>query len=265
MTWFRFNGFFSAPDLKEARDTPARRHETRESRAEMQDARAPQKSVLQFSGLLVVVGGGLLDLDLLHRLSARGADLVGADGGGDVIAEAGLVPRAIIGDFDSLADPHGWTEETTLLRIEEQETTDFEKVLYSTSAPLTVALGMTGRRFDHTLAALNAVARHAGERRIVLVDEYDLALAVSGRFSFALPRGQRVSVHPLGRVAFRRSEGLLYPLDGLVLDPAGRIGTSNEATADSISIEPEPASDLPYLVIMDRQHLERLLTGLHRS
>ena len=51
------------------------------------------------------------------------------------------------------------------MQIAEQETTDFEKAIYSTRAPVTVALGMTGKRFDHTLAALDAVTRYAAGGR----------------------------------------------------------------------------------------------------
>jgi len=135
---------------------------------------------MTFEGLLVIVGGGTVDFQLIRDLKAAGAHLVGADGGADQIVTAGEVPEAIIGDFDSLASPDRWIGRTQLLRIEEQDTTDFEKALYSTYAPVTIALGMTGRRFDHTLAALDAVARYARDRIIILVDEEDLAMALTG-------------------------------------------------------------------------------------
>lgn len=214
---------------------------------------------LQFEGLLVIVGGGSFDLDVLHSLSAAGATLVGADGGGDAIAEAGLVPAAIIGDFDSLDDPDEWGPETRLLHIAEQDTTDFEKALYMTVAPLTLALGTTGRRFDHTLAALSAVSHYGRARRIMLIDEHDLALALSGAFSFELNAGERVSIHPLAPVHFARSIGLSYPLDGLTLAPGGRIGTSNSALGGTVKIEPEPSNDGVWLLVLDRRHLPALL------
>src|SRR5690606_11977509 len=141
----------------------------------------------------------------------------------------GLKPEAIIGDLDSLDNPLGWLGRTRLLHITEQETTDFEKALYSTRAPVTVALGMTGQRLDHTLAALDAVGRYAARRHIILVDEHDVALALTGRFSFTVAPGERVSVHPLARVTFWRSEGLEYPLDAVTLAPGLRTGTSNAA------------------------------------
>jgi thiamine pyrophosphokinase len=211
--------------------------------------------MLTFDGLLVIVGGGAVDHQLLRDLHASGGHLVGADGGADAIVTAGLMPEAIIGDFDSLKNPGSWLGRAQLLRIEEQETTDFEKALYSTAAHVTIALGMTGRRFDHTLAALDAVARYARERAIILVDEEDLALAITGSFMFEVDEGDRVSVHPLAPIKFRRSFGLEYPLDGLRLAPGERTGTSNIAVDGVFSIEPEPRAKAPWLLVVDRKYL----------
>ncbi|MBN9306143.1 MAG: thiamine diphosphokinase [Devosia sp. 67-54] len=221
----------------------------------MQERASNLSSVLRFEGLLVIVGGGTVDFQLIRDLAAAGAHLVGADGGADRIVQAGHFPEAIIGDFDSLATPEEWLGRTRLLRISEQDTTDFEKALYSTQAPVTLALGMTGRRFDHTLAALDAVTRYARERTIILVDEEDLAMALTGAFSFKVDAGERVSVHPLAPIRFRRSLGLRYPLDGLRLAPGERTGTSNQATDGVFRIEPEPRAKAPWLLIVDRKYL----------
>lgn len=225
--------------------------------------RPPESALpLAFEGTLVIVGGGAFDEYLLHQLAANGAHLVGADGGADVIRAAGLRPQAIIGDFDSLEDPADWDERTRLVRLPEQETTDFEKALYSTTAPVTVALGMTGRRFDHTLAALDAVARYARQRAIILVDEVDIALVLGGPFGFRVEYGTRVSIHPLTPTRFRRSTGLKYALDGLSLSPGVRTGTSNMAEAATFSIEPEPGDAGTYLLILERHWLWKLIDRL---
>jgi len=217
---------------------------------------------LAAEGVLVIVGGGALDLALLRQLAADGATLVGADGGGDVIRAAGLVPAAIVGDLDSLVDPDGWDDRTRIVRIAEQETTDFEKALYSTSAPVTVGLGMTGKRFDHTLAALDAVTRYTAKRKVILVDEFDIALALTGGFAFTVEPGARVSVHPLTPTRFARSQGLKYPLDGLLLAPGIRTGTSNEASAATFSIEAEAGDAGVYLLILERRWLGALIDTL---
>lgn len=216
---------------------------------------------IEFDGLLVIVGGGTVDLELLRALHLRGAHLVGADSGADSIAAAGLQPEAVIGDFDSVEDVNRWLGKTRLLHITEQLTIDFEKTLYSTRAPVTVALGMTGKRFDHTLAALDAVTRHA-DRNIVLVDEEDLALVLNRAFAFTVAPGERVSVHPLAPVTFTSSSGLDYPLDGLTLAPGIRTGTSNAAGNGPFTIS--PADDAPWLLILGRSYLMELLDQLQK-
>jgi len=216
--------------------------------------RAPSPLVISYEGLLVIVGGGTVDLDLLRDLYLSGAHLVGADGGADQIVKAGLKPEAIIGDFDSLDNVDEWLGRTRLLRIAEQETTDFEKALYSTQAPVTIALGMTGKRFDHTLAALDAVTKYAKDRIIILVDEADIAMALSGPFSFEVAPHERVAVHPLLPQRFKRSVGLKYPLDSVRLAAGERTGTSNEAVDGPFRIEPE-GRQRPWLLILDRKYL----------
>jgi thiamine pyrophosphokinase len=224
-----------------------------------------ETSVATFEDVLVIVGGGAVDIELLRELYASGARIVGADGGADQVAAAGLRPEIIIGDFDSIIDPLKWLGKTRLMQIAEQETTDFEKALYSTRAPITVGLGMTGKRFDHTLAALDALARYAHERKIILVDEHDIAVALTEAFSFQVARGERVSIHPLAPITFWRSEGLKYPLDEVKLAPGVRTGTSNEAIEGPFTIVPEEGIHAPYLLIIERGHLMPLIETLKKS
>ncbi len=215
---------------------------------------------IYFDDVLVIVGGGVVDHKLLILLYESGAKLVGADGGGDVIGAAGIVPVAIIGDLDSLVDRASWEGRTRVIHIPEQITTDFQKTLYSTHAAVTVVLGMTGRRLDHTLAALSAVLQFAPTRKLLLVDEVDVAFAATGVFQFGGAKGERVSIHPLAPIQFVSSTGLLYPLDGLLLEPGGLIGTSNEAIGGPFEIV--PLDDTPWLMIMAREHLWDLLAAL---
>jgi thiamine pyrophosphokinase len=112
---------------------------------------------------------------------------------------------------------------------------------------------MTGRRLDHTLAALSTLSQVATSRHVILADEMDVALAVSGPFGFEAAVGERISVHPFRPVSFMRSRGLAYPLDGLTLDPDGRLGTSNAGTGERVKIVPADAT--PWLLILGRERL----------
>src|SRR5688572_18212211 len=98
------------------RSTPARRPTLKPRFLPVQERTTPA-NVLTFEGLLVIVGGGVVDADLLRDLYVSGGHLVGADGGADQIVAAGLVPEAIIGDFDSLKNADVWLGRTRLMRI----------------------------------------------------------------------------------------------------------------------------------------------------
>jgi thiamine pyrophosphokinase len=220
---------------------------------------ATREPLLSFDRPLAIIGGGTNDFALLRDLARRNVALVGADGGANAIGAAGLVPEAILGDLDSIEDRSGWEQRTRVIHIPEQITTDFQKALYSTSAPVTLALGMTGKRLDHTLAALSALHEVAQHRRVILVDETDVALAVSGPFAFEAAPRERISVHPLVPIVFERTEGLYYPMNDLLLDPAGRLGTSNEGTGGRVEIVPRDKT--PWLLILGRERLWDLVAA----
>ncbi|WP_193334715.1 thiamine diphosphokinase [Devosia beringensis] len=222
-------------------------------------ARPTDREIIRFERPMAIVGGGVVDPALLRELAERGVALVGADGGGDAIGAAGLVPELIVGDLDSLSDRAAWEARTRVIHIPEQISTDFQKALYSTEAPVTLALGMTGKRLDHTLAALSAVLEYAPQRRLVLVDEVDVALAVIGPIGFAAGAGERVSIHPLVPVSFRTSSGLRYRLDGLQLEPGGLLGTSNEGTGGQVEIVPMDGT--PWLLILGKERLWDLVAA----
>lgn len=220
---------------------------------------ADHPAKLVFNVVLVIVGGGAVDLALLARLYAEGAAIIAADGGAHACRSAGIMPEAIVGDMDSLDSGEKWPADTRIIALDEQDTTDFEKCLYMTEAPLTLALGMTGGRFDHTLASLDVVARYASHRHVILVDAVDVALALCGGISFAVAAGDRVSVHPLQSVRFETSVGLKYPLDGLTLAPGVKTGTSNQATEGAFSITPAHGAQGAWLMIVDWRYLPALV------
>lgn len=228
----------------------------------MQEPIINQKLPLVFDGVLVVVGGGTVDHDLLKHLHESGAAIVAADGGALACAIADVMPDAIIGDIDSLTDVSEWSAKTAVYRLEEQITTDFEKCIYATHSPVVVALGMTGKRFDHTLAATHVVTKFASKRAIILMDEQDLALGVADDFSFCVKPGDRVSMHPLGAVKFAGSTGLKYSLNGLILAPGILSGTSNEATDGPFSVSVAKGDQAPWLLLLDGHYLDSLIERL---
>ncbi len=184
--------------------------------------------IVDFHEPVTLVGGGDADAAQFRLALALAPRLLAADGGANMAVAEGLRPELVIGDFDSVtAETLATIGPDRQMHIPEQESTDFEKCLMRIRAPFILGLGFMGPRADHGLAAWNALVRHAGAHCILLGPK-DLAFAAPARLALDLAPGTRISLFPMARVT-GQSRGLRWPIDGLVLAPDGRVGTSNEA------------------------------------
>lgn len=183
---------------------------------------------VQSSRGVTLLGGGEVAAEAFHAALQLAPCLVAADSGADRALALGQEPESVIGDLDSLSASARDLLGDRLLRIGEQETTDFEKALTRISAPLVLALGFSGGRMDHALAALSVLVRHP-DRRCLLIGPEDFAFAAPPQLTLPTRAGDRVSLFPMGPCQ-AQATGLRWPLEGIAFAPDGRIGTSNEAT-----------------------------------
>ena len=211
---------------------------------------------LTFDRGVTLIGGGTVDPAALTAALAVAPVLVAADGGADRALALGHRPRAAIGDFDSIStDARAAIGPEALIHIAEQDSTDFEKCLTRIAAPFVLAVGFTGARVDHLLAALTVLARQPGPP-CVMLGTNDVIFLAPPELRLELPAGTRLSLFPMGAVR-GESTGLRWPIDGIGFAPAGRIGTSNEVTGPvMLRIEG------PMLVILPAAHLDAALRGL---
>ncbi len=178
---------------------------------------------------VTLVGGAAFPGSLLRLALSHAPHLIAADSGADRADSLGHRPEAIIGDMDSINKIETWqNSDVSMYRIAEQETTDFEKCLYSVSAPLILGCGFLGARLDHQLAAMSTLIRHP-DKRVALLGEAEVVFHWPRRLALELPVGTAVSFFPLRPVRGVASEGLEWPVAGLDFAPGSRIGTSNRA------------------------------------
>lgn len=185
--------------------------------------------IVQATTAVGLVGGGTVYPQDLDQIAKIAPFLVAADGGAASALAQGHIPDLVIGDFDSL--PEFAAERLTpdrLIRVDEQDTTDFEKCIMRIQAPLILAAGFTGLRIDHELAVMNVLARYPQTRCLVLGSD-DVVFHAPREISLDLELGSRLSLFPFATVT-GWSEGLRWPIDGISFAPGGRIGTSNEVT-----------------------------------
>ena len=218
---------------------------------------AMSEKIVTSGEMVTLLGGGRIAPDDIALARGLAPVAVAADGGAAHALAAGWMPRAVIGDFDSISDEvRAAIPADRLHVIAEQESTDFDKCLRSISAPLVLGLGFLGTRLDHELAALGALSR-PGRPPCILMGGHDIAFLCPPGLDLDLPQGTRVSLFPLGPVT-GRSTGLEWPIDGIDFAADGRVGTSNRVSGP-VRLE----IDAPrMLAILPRDALEAAIRAL---
>lgn len=208
----------------------------------------PSGPIVSSTEPVTLLGGGATGARDLRDALSLAPTLVAADGGADTALASGLVPGAVIGDFDSLsAAARAQIDPQKLYEISEQNSTDFDKALRHITAPLVIAVGFTGGRLDHELAAFHTLVARAGQACIVLGGE-DIVFHAPSAMTLDLAPGTRVSLFPMAEIS-GQSTGLRWPIDGLSFHPARKIGTSNEALGGPMTLNVDGAG---LLVILPR-------------
>ncbi|MEL7091515.1 MAG: thiamine diphosphokinase [Pseudomonadota bacterium] len=193
---------------------------------------------------ITLVGGANVSNALLLDTVARAPVVVAADSGADRALAAGVMPRAVIGDLDSLsAAGRAALPEAAIHHIPEQDSTDFDKALRNIAAPVVLGVGFLGDRLDHQLAVLHVLVKYPA-RAVVLLDDDSAVFLCPPVLSLPAEAGKVVSLFPLGPVS-GTSKGLRWPIDGITMDPMQRVGTSNEATGP-VTLR----VDAPRLIVM---------------
>lgn len=187
-----------------------------------------------------MIGGSGPEGDALRDL-ARNMDLIAAADAGLVpVLGAGLTPDLVVGDMDSLPD-RSLLDRVPADRVmvfpRDKDETDTEiglRLLRERSCTSVTIAGGGGGRLDHLFGVAALFERPDPPVRWI-TDAADVRL-VDGAVELPGWEGSTVSVFPIGnRAAGMASEGLRWPLDGLVFR-RGWAGISNIVTAETLRI-----------------------------
>jgi len=178
---------------------------------------------------ITLVGGGDVGSEDLKLALSIAPNCIAADGGSIVALAAGIELEAVIGDFDSLnSSVLSQVPVERQHRILEQNSTDFDKCLRNIDTPVVVGVGFLGGRVDHQMAAMHTLVVRA-DRPCVLLGPYEIVFNCPAQIELPTQVGDVVSLFPMAEMK-GTSGGLEWPIDGLVLAPGERVGTSNCAT-----------------------------------
>ncbi|MEP7028383.1 MAG: thiamine diphosphokinase [Candidatus Eisenbacteria bacterium] len=196
--------------------------------------------------VLVVLAGAGFGHARLREEAGRCAALVAADAGAALCLAAGLMPDAVVGDFDSLpADARARIAPDLLHASDDPETNDLEKALafiaeaWGADAEVVLAAGggVDGGRMDHALANLGPLVREPHARISMLDGEGRLIALRKGTVTIDGLAGRRLSLLPWTLQGVTATEsGMRYPLDRAHVTLRGR-GVSNEIVAERAVVE----------------------------
>ncbi len=196
--------------------------------------------------VVVFVNGEIPSLEKVKEILQRDDLLIAADAGARHAIQLGLVPSAVIGDFDSLADKDRRLLESLEVRFIEfprdKDETDLELALRhaaSLGGSGILLVGALGSRLDHTLGNLAILSDPAlsgidircddGLEEVFFCRE---SAGIRGR------SGDTVSLIPWGQMARGvRTSGLKWPLSGDLLYPQKTRGISNELTGEFAEVQ----------------------------
>ncbi len=185
---------------------------------------------------VIVANSPTFEAAPFRALLAQAELLVAADGGGNLLHDAGVTPHAVVGDLDSLrpevAAAFAAAGAAIVRYPPDKDETDLElAMLYAVArgADQIDVLGALGGRWDQGLAnvALLAMPELAG-RRVRLLDVDQEAYLARGATPIPGAAGETVSLLPLGGPARGvTTRGLRYALADAELRFERSRGVSN--------------------------------------
>lgn len=157
----------------------------------------------------------------------------------------GITPDVVIGDLDSVCRRALGRFKGKVVHDPDQETNDltkaFDYVMREIPDVSSVdILAATGRSEAHTIGNISLLMEYAGRYDlsaipVQMVSDYSTIFAVCDSCELHVGQGRKFSIFSPDRTLTVKSEGLRWPLDGVVFDNWWK-GTLNRASEDSVKL-----------------------------
>lgn len=165
--------------------------------------------------------------------------IICCDGSINNLSETSIIPKAIVGDCDSLSEENRIRYKNLIVQIKEQETNDLTKsVKYciENGKKDLIILGGTGKREDHTIANISLLADYIEYvDTISMVTNYGVFNAINTCSLFETFYGQQISLFCISPCEVT-SEKLKYPIQNKVFTNWWQ-ATLNESESNVFKIE----------------------------
>lgn len=194
--------------------------------------------------IVLVASGPIQQLETLKYVF-EDAYVVCVDGGLHHLDKLGIVPEAIIGDFDSANHEllEKYRDQSTVYdHPTKKDRTDSEIAIdyaIGLSPKEVVLLGMTGHRMDHMITNIHLLKRFWNHDILAYVlDNHNKVYYCKGDLELQGKVGDLLSIIPLtSYVSHIKTFGLEYPLDDETLHFHESRGVSNVFSNEKVRIE----------------------------
>ena len=192
---------------------------------------------------IIFLNGEFPEEKLIKKYSINQYHKICADGAANSLIKTKILPDIIIGDFDSITkkvSSYYERKETKLLKISEQDTTDFEKSLnYGISNGFNefIIFGAISRRPDHTFNNFSVAKRYYRTTNLLFIDNVFEIEFILKKIKFKYHKNQTVSLLPFPFAKSVKTTGLKYKLKNEDLELGVREGTLNVSTGKNVIVE----------------------------
>ena len=216
---------------------------------------------------VLIVAGGELDNEFaksyIKRIDSHALYIIACDKGYEACESLGIVPRLVVGDFDSTNNAAVARAKASGIEIKElnpvKDDTDVEVALkhaISVTNPgdEIYMLGCTGGRLDHTIGNFHLMGMGAQNKRaVIIVDSHNyIEMITPGETYIVEPEtqfGKYVSVFPfMGPVTGLNMTGFKYSVNNKSLEGFDTLTVSNEVKSSAYA---EITIESGYLIVME--------------
>jgi len=188
----------------------------------------------------VVVANGVFPRDglPLSVLSHLRDDLFCCDGAANRLMKAGFIPKAVIGDGDSILPQVRSMLSDRFIKLSEQENNDLTKTVHHCvlrGYKRLCILGATGNREDHTLGNISLLADYMDLAEVEMWTDNGTITPAVGNVEFESYGGQQVSIFCFEPKPLT-VHGLRWKIENRILTRWWQ-ASLNEAEGDSFKIE----------------------------
>jgi thiamine pyrophosphokinase len=168
--------------------------------------------------------------------------LICADGASNSLKKHGITPNIILGDLDSSKKDtlnYYAKKGVEIRKIEDQETTDFEKsLMYCLENDLKNILifGASSKRQDHTINNYSVLKRYYRSLNLKMIDDKFEIFFIEKEIKFKYPKQKSISMMPVPIAKGIITTGLKYKLNNEDLELGIREGTLNISDSKKIKI-----------------------------